>query len=323
MSGSTGAADPRERPETDVVAGVLIAADGRVLFGRRPGGKVYAGYWELPGGKVERGETLADALIRELHEELGIEAARLEPWIVRTHVYAHARVRLHFFRVTEWRGDPHGRENQDLAWQAPTAPMLAPMLPANGPVLAALSLPDRYAVSQADVLGRERFLRALDAALDGGIALVLVREPGWPAERLAALASEVVSRSRGRGARVLVHADAEIARRVGADGVHYPARCLAALSERPADLLCAASCHDRAELERAARLELDFAVVGPVLPTPSHPGAPTLGWDGLARLLADLPLPVYAIGGMRGADVVRARACGAQGVAMLRGAWTA
>src|SRR5574340_320755 len=122
----------------DVVAAVVLQPDGRFLLARRPEGKPYAGDWEFPGGKVEAGETLLHALARELHEELGIEVERAWPWLVRHFDYEHASVKLHFFRVVGWHGEPHGREGQLLAWQAPGQVDVAPLLPANGPILSAL-----------------------------------------------------------------------------------------------------------------------------------------------------------------------------------------
>ena len=101
----------------DVAVAILIRADGRVLLAQRPAGKVYGGWWEFPGGKIEPGEGTAHALARELHEELGVEVERAYPWITRFFAYPHATVRLHFFRVLAWRGEPHGREGQAFAWQ--------------------------------------------------------------------------------------------------------------------------------------------------------------------------------------------------------------
>ena len=96
----------------EVVAAVLMRDDGRFLLGQRPAGKVHSGYWEFPGGKIERGEAPTAALRRELSEELGIEVTRAWPWLTRDYDYAHAAVRLRFFRVVEWSGELHGRENQ-------------------------------------------------------------------------------------------------------------------------------------------------------------------------------------------------------------------
>ncbi len=118
----------------DVAVGVLMDADGRFLLTSRPEGKVYAGWWEFPGGKLEAGESVVEALARELHEELGIVVGEVRPWNVTRMDYAHARVRLHFCKVTSWTGAFVMREGQQMAWQ--TLPVtVAPVLPGTLPVL--------------------------------------------------------------------------------------------------------------------------------------------------------------------------------------------
>lgn len=307
----------------DVVAAVVVEPNGRFLLAERPVGKVYAGYWEFPGGKVEPGESRRDALVRELHEELGIEVDEASPWLTRFYTYPHATVRLNFFRVTRWHGEPHGKENQRLSWQMPDAVAVAPLLPANGPILRALALPPVYAISQAAELGAAQFLERLEAALEKGLRLIQLREKELSAAELERLAPQVVRLSHDYGARVLVNGDLELARAVGADGVHLTSAQLVALSERPQIEWCAASAHNAAELAQAAALGLDFVVLSPVKPTLSHPGAPVLGWDGFSDLAAGMPMPVYALGGMDSSDLETARQAGAHGIAMLRGAWVA
>lgn len=123
-----------ERPITEVAVGVLVDAQGRFLLTSRPEGKVYAGYWEFPGGKLEAGETVEQALKRELHEELGIAIGPAEPWKVLVMDYPHARVRLHFCKVRAWSGDFEMRERQRMAWEdLPVASR--PVLPGTIPVL--------------------------------------------------------------------------------------------------------------------------------------------------------------------------------------------
>ncbi|MEO8125076.1 MAG: NUDIX domain-containing protein [Burkholderiales bacterium] len=122
------------RRPVDVAVGVLIDAEGRFLLTSRPEGKVYAGYWEFPGGKLEAGETVEQALRRELHEELGIMIADAEPWQVEVVDYPHALVRLHFCKVFRWSGGFEMREGQTMAWQ--TLPVeVSPVLPGTLPVL--------------------------------------------------------------------------------------------------------------------------------------------------------------------------------------------
>ena len=122
------------RTPVDVAVGVLIDAEGRFLLTSRPAGKVYAGYWEFPGGKLEAGESVAQALRRELHEELGIEIGAVQPWQVELLDYPHARVRLHFCKVFEWAGEFQMREQQAMAWQVLPV-QVTPVLPGTLPVL--------------------------------------------------------------------------------------------------------------------------------------------------------------------------------------------
>lgn len=123
-----------ERTPVDVAVGVLIDAEGRFLLTSRPEGKVYAGYWEFPGGKLEAGETVGQALRRELHEEIGITIGAAQPWKIEMVDYPHALVRLHFCKVRDWSGAFEMRERQSMAWQ--TLPVqVAPVLPGTIPVL--------------------------------------------------------------------------------------------------------------------------------------------------------------------------------------------
>lgn len=306
---------------TEVVAAVLIDRTGRFLLAQRPPGKVYAGYWEFPGGKVEAGEALAQALRRELLEELGIEVRTAYPWITLSYRYPHAFVRLRFFRVVDWTGEFHPHEGQAFAWQRLRDIDVAPVLPANGPVLRALALPHVYGITRVAELGVADFAARLDAALGAGLRLIQLREKALDADTLAIVGRDIARRCHAVGAKLLVNGDADFAGSIGADGVHLSAARLMALTRRPEVELCAASCHDRAELDRAVDLGADFVVLGPVHPTPTHEGMRTLGWEGFADLVEDYPLPVFALGGIRPDELAVAWSRGAHGIAMMRGAW--
>lgn len=318
---STETPSPSGERVVQVAAAVVLKPDGRFLLAQRPRGKVYEGYWEFPGGKIERGESARAALDRELREELGIEVTRAYPWITRRYRYEHATVDLHFFRVTAFRGEPHARENQALAWQSIEAINVEPILPANGPILAGLALPPVYAITDATERGMGDFMAALRSALTSGLSLIQIREPQFDARQLRRFAREVVDLAHRARARVLVNAELDLAVETGADGVHLKASQLDALQARPDLALVGASCHDERELDRAWRLGVDFVVLGPVAPTASHPGAQVLGWPRLAALVRGYPLPVYALGGMRREDLERAWDAGAHGISMQRGAW--
>ena len=297
----------------EVAAAVIQRPDGRFLLAQRPHGKVYAGYWEFPGGKVEPGEDAARALFRELHEELGIDVRSPYPWITREHVYPHGHVRLNFYRVLDWSGEPHPREDQAIAWQGLDAPLAAPMLPANAPVLASLALPHEYAISDAARVGIAPLLERLEQRLARGLKLLQIREPDLDAKARELFTTQALGLAHRYGCKVMVKAPYP-----GADGLHYTAAELMALERRPQGMLAAASCHTRAELDHAMALELDFAVVGPVL---EKHGAAPLGWAGFAWLVRGASIPVYAIGGLTPPAMEDAWRAGAHGLAMIRGSW--
>ena len=311
------------RRRIEVAAAVIHDAAGRFLLAQRPAGKAYEGYWEFPGGKVEPGETGVEAMRRELHEELGIEvdSDSVCPWLTRDFDYAHADVRLRFYRIYHWHGEPRGREGQQFAWQDSTALNVSPILPANGPILRALSLPAVYGITHAGTMGVAPFMASLRRALQGGLELIQIREKDMALSDLRQFSRQVIDVVHQHGARVLLNGDPRLARELGADGVHLTAARTAACIERPACEWVAASCHNAEELAKAVQSGVDFAVVGPVQPTLSHPGVPVMGWDGLAQAIQNTPIPVYALGGMQSSDLDRARRAGAHGVAMLRGAW--
>ena len=312
---------PSDRIE--VVAAVICNGRDEFLLAQRPAGKVYAGYWEFPGGKVENGETAAAALVRELHEELGIDAVTAYPWLTRDFDYDHAAVRLRFFRVVGWAGELRGREQQRFVWQSIRGITVAPLLPANGPILRALELPHVYGITCAGEVGREVFMARLERSLQNGLRLVQVREKQLADDALRAFAAEVVTAGHRFRACVTVNGAEDIAAKIHADGVHLTASQLMAATRRPDWGWCGASCHSAAELEHARQLGVDFVVLGPVNTTPSHLDARVLGWTEFARLIRNYPLPVYALGGMRAADLDQAWNCGAHGIAMMRGAWSA
>ncbi|MBB1059120.1 Nudix family hydrolase [Marilutibacter spongiae] len=306
----------------DVVAGVIRDARGRVLLTRRTEGRDFAGRWEFPGGKRKRGESPEAALVRELREELGIEAAPGPHLISVPQEYPDKRLRLDVREVAEWEGTPRGREQQAMVWVPLEKLARYTMPPADVPVVAALQQADRYLVTPTPDDDDGHWLGALDASLAAGASRVQFRAPGLPPARWKSLASSVAKRCRRAGAQVLLNADVELARLLGV-GVHLTSSQLMALEARPlaADLPVGASCHDLQELRKAEALGCDFAVLGTLKPTPSHPGNAGIGWDGFSRLREQVSLPIYAIGGLGPGDMDDARQHGAQGIAAIRGLW--
>ena len=180
-----------------------------------------------------------------------------------------------------------------------------------------------YGVSAAGVLGIDAFLRRLGESLARGLRLVQLREPGLSSAEVDRLFGEMRSMTRAAGARLLVNSRHPRALWQAADGVHLTSSALAVLGERPALDWVGASVHDAKELARAGEMGVDFAVLGPVQSTTSHPGQAHLGWTEFERLAIGTPVPLYAIGGLDGETLPLAMACGAHGVALLSAAWRA
>ncbi len=302
----------------EVVAGVLADTQGRLLLTERRPSQDFAGCWEFPGGKRHAGENADMALLRELQEELGIRAEVVQPLIRIPWVYPHQSIVLEGLRVRSWQGTPHGREGQRLAWLAPEEIAIASMPPADQPLLAAARLPEICEITPA--LSHPRALRDdVQQRLRRGDALLQIRLPGWTVERVRDGIADFLSHDIRARRRCLLNADIEGARRFGC-GVQLKAHQLAELGERPlpSGQWVGASCHNGLELERAAVLACDFALLSPVVSTASHPNTPALGWGKFAKLVASARLPVYALGGMIPADDKQAQACGGQGVAGIR-----
>ena len=308
-----------------VVAGVLSNRDGHYLVQQRALDAHQGGLWEFPGGKLESGEPRLSGLRRELDEELGIVVTQARPLISVEHHYHDCSVLLDVWRVCEWRGALRSREGQPLAWVALPRFDDYPMPAADAPVVRALKLPSRYLITPPPMEQGEAWLEALERAVDSGIQLIQLRAPGWDEARFAPLAKSAVQRLKGRGeVCVMVNASPQFARDVGADGVHLNAQRLRQLSARDqvgAISTLSASCHDAHELALAARIKVDFAVLGPVHATTSHPGCPAMGWSEFARQVASAPFPVYGLGGLMPDDLDDAFSAGAQGIAAITSLW--
>jgi 8-oxo-dGTP diphosphatase len=310
----------------DVAVGVLIRDDGSFLLAQRPPGKPMAGYWEFPGGKLEAGESVFAALVREFDEELGLHIVAAHPWVQRVVAYPHATVRLHFWRSfgegRGWTGSPRSNEAQDFRWERIDRLTAEPWLEGALPVKRWLLLPPVYAISHATSMGVPAFLEALDRRLAAAdIYQLQLREPGMDDAAFDALFEAVRSRCEAHAVRLLIHSAHPPRYWSRASGVHLSAPALMALAARPQVDWCLASCHTREELAYAGKLGLDAAVLGPVAATASHPGAPGIGWERFSTLAAQSSIPVYAIGGMDADDRTVARGAGAHGIAVIRAAW--
>lgn len=309
------------KPRIDVAVAVVFNTHGQVLWGCRPEGKPYAGYWEFPGGKVEPDETVWQALVRELKEELDIAALEGGPWFRIEHDYEHANVRLHLYRVWRFDGSPKSLENQRFTWASLDSSDLSPILPATEPLLPKLAQPTVMALSNYEA-GFEACAKRLEQGLSRATMPIYVqfREKTLKGDALIQAFEHCYGLCQKTGQAMLLNSDTWINLAVHLDALPCPLHLTQAhlLSGQFQGVQCAgASVHDTDSLHMAFDRGLSYAVLGAVKPTSSHPGQPGLGWQGFLDSALGARLPVFAIGGLAWGDMPDARRHGAHGIAML------
>lgn len=321
-----------------VAVGVIVGSDGRILIAKRPQNTHQGGLWEFPGGKVAAGETVQEALVRELHEELAIDVQTTEPLIQIRHDYGDKAVLLDVHKITAFNGTACGNEGQPIVWVESADLNHYEFPAANRAIISALLLPDRLLITGAANSHRD-YLQRTENALVRGIRLVQLRCPDMPAEDYKHLAQAMQALVTKYRAVLLLNTSptqhsvlASSSSSLSSTGLHLNRRCLAALAnqelsadvlKRPVvkNILLGASCHNAEEIAQARVLGVDFITLSPVAQTSSHPGAEVLGWDSFRQLAAQAGMPVFALGGMSETDIPAARLHGAQGVAAISCWW--
>lgn len=306
-----------------VAAAAITNDQNEVLLSLRDAHVHQGGLWEFPGGKLETGESVYDALVRELDEELGIQLKQAQPLIKIQHAYEDCVVLLDVWKVLDYLGEPHGREQQSVKWQAIDTLDASMMPAADVPIIHALQLPDHYLITPQPDENISEYLQQLEFCLQSGIRLIQLRAPHLSDTDYRNLAVDVKQLTQRHQARLMINHSLEMFEHINADGLHLTASQLLALKKRPVPdkNWLSASCHNQQELEQAYELGVDFVMLSPVLPTKSHPGAPTLGWENFQALAEKASMPVYALGGMTPEMMARAKQNGAQGIAGIRSLW--
>ena len=300
----------------EVAVGVILDPVGKqVLVAKRPPGVHLGDCWEFPGGKLEVGEAVEDALKRELLEEIGITVQSSEPLIRLENRYADRVVRLFVRIVNAYSGVPHGREGQTIRWVAASDLSSIPFPPANQPIVQALHLPDLLGILNVFDHDPSAIEGVLYGMAEQGVRMVRLREGPVPIEDK--VISAWIEVTKGLGLQLLITGSPNRVRCTGASGLHLRTTELMGLSGRelPRAFWLSASCHTLGELKKAVEIGVDFAVLGPVLPTKSHPEAEGMGWGAFQNLVHSVNLPVYALGGLGRKHLQQAKASGARGVA--------
>lgn len=304
------------------VAVGVIEQDGRILITRRAEELHQGGKWEFPGGKVEAGESVQEALARELEEELGICPESVSPLIRIPWRYHDRHVLLDVWRVSRFSGIPHAREGQPMSWVALDQIEDLNFPAANQPIIRALSLPDQLLVTPEPDDAND-FLTEIEAILRRGvIKLVLFRARSLVKNEYHHLARKLSELASTYDAGVMLYWDEGLEQGGAIMGRHLTSAQLMALSQREYDQgLLSAACHNLQEIQQANRLGLDFILLSPVQRTLSHPDARPLGWSDFQALVDQASMPVYALGGLSPQDLPLAKTHGAQGIAAIRSLW--
>lgn len=301
------------------VAVAVIEVDQQFLVSRRHPEAYQGGKWEFPGGKVEPGETVQAALIRELQEELGITPTQSRPLMRVHHVYPDCRVLLDVWKVQSFTGAPEGREGQEVRWAGNDELRHLEFPDANHPIIKAALLPETIWITSP--------INSLASAADSfsmpESGLAILRQPQLSASAYTGLLTTLKDSHPAAMSSILLTSSVEEARDFGAAGLHVSGKSLESFKKPPQgdELLLSASCHNLEEVQRAASHGFDLAMLSPVLPTPTHPDKPALGWPAFNAVAEAACLPLYALGGMSAERLPEAWEHGGQGIAATRSFW--
>jgi len=297
-----------------VAVGVIKDKAGNILISLRHDKAHQGGLWEFPGGKVEVGESVEQALKRELKEELDILVDKISPLIQIKHHYTDINVLLDVWTVTEFSGEAKGCEGQEITWVRQEELSDYSFPEANLPIITAAKLPAEYAILNAE--NETDCVKNLEKILENGIKLIQARIKLLSPTEVTRFIQLAMPLCQQHNAKLLINSAVQNASQLKVDGLHLTSTDLMKLTKRPVDYCwVSASCHNQQELKHAEKIGLDFVVLAPVLATKTHPDTEPLGWDVFKGLVRDVNLPIYALGGMQGKYQQIAQLAGAQGIA--------
>lgn len=303
--------DNLEIKPIEVVAAVIRDADGKILIAKRSSDKHQGDKWEFPGGKVEQGESRRSALSRELNEELGIEIGHSSRLISIYHEYVDKSIYLDVYEVTQWFGEASGKEGQPIEWVSPDSLKQFEFPEANAPIIEAVSLPKLIKVLKPHT-DFDAFKQQVMNSLETGYSLLMYSPESEAAHEESEHLSWLLDTVAEYSAEVLLQSPPALVR--SDYNLHFSAKELLHLTEKPVAKRVSASCHSPGELFKAQRLGLDFVIIEPVLTRSLATGIDALGWPKFQSLASRINIPVYAAGGLSGKDLELAREYGAQGI---------
>ena len=296
------------------VVGIIHNTDAKILIAKRQDHQFMGGYWELPGGKIEPNETQEAALTRELREELGIEVNQLSLYQTMVHQYEDRLVELYIYNIDQYQHAPRGVEGQEIAWSTLAQLQQYPLLPTMRAFINTMTLPHKYWITPSTEHQSKAWLSRFEQQLDADIELIQLRSKSPLDSQFIA---DIYAKCRQKNVKLLLNIPNKTFATAISDGWHLSTAEMQALDARPCadEQLLGASTHNLSEALQAQEMGADFVVISPVQATQTHPDTTPIGWDVAKEVVDRLNIPVYFLGGMTLADLDRARALGAQGIA--------
>jgi 8-oxo-dGTP diphosphatase len=289
-----------------VIAVGLLQKKHKILLSQRLDDAFMGGFWELAGGKVEKNETIFNALKREMFEELNIEVISTTPFRVLKHSYPDRKVEVHIFKITDYNNEPISKEGQKIKWVTLDELKNFKLLPTMQNIINSLSIPQLSWITPNNLT-----LTQIEEKLNKGIKLIQLR-----GEQELSIKS-IYDLCKQYQAKLILNQKNMDFSRNDVDGFHLNSKISMALKQRPFtnDKILSVATHNKDELNQASLIQADFCYLSPVLATTSHPNATPLGWDKITKLIQNAKLPVVLLGGLNENNLKDALAINAQGIA--------
>jgi len=296
------------------VVGVLRNESGQLLIAKRQDHQFMAGFWELPGGKIEDGETTEETIIRELNEELGIKVNALSLHQTMQHTYADRTVELCIYNIDQYQNTPLGIEGQQIAWVSIQDLKNYRLLPTMKTFISSITLPNKYWITPSTNHQSESWMKKFDEKITQDISLIQLRSKTMLDNHFIA---ELHDKCKQHNVKLLINTIDKSFDEPHCDGWHITTGEMLKLNKNPCDenKLLGASTHSLDEALKAQEIGADFVVISPVQATQTHPDTIPIGWKAAEEVVRKLNIPVYFLGGMGLEDLDKTLKIGAQGIA--------
>lgn len=305
-----------------VAVGVIVNSIDQVLISKRASHVHQANLWEFPGGKIEPEETEIAALSRELEEELGIKIQSHDHLMTVDHRYDDKSVCLHVFMVTDFSGEPVGKEGQLVKWNDISGLNSKEFPVANITIINRLQLPELIQIT-GGYSGLDDLLKKIKLCIQKGIKIIHFRAHELDDSEFLIQAKAMRKLCKMHNVKLILNRNSRVLKEIDVDGIHLTRHEMKKHSRRPIgnNKLFSVSCHNDEELTFANQLDVDYCFLSPVKSAVSHNAGTALGFDRFSELSKKYDFPIYALGGMAEKDILNIQKLNGKGVAVISANW--